>query len=143
MKRGSVLPDHDPRAKNDHRQLFRAVHLHQNGFGGGFGARIVIPPHDCPIERGLFCDRASFLAGIIGSNRSGINQPLDPSLEAGFGNEPCRLDVVLEIIIPGLRMSAGQMEYKFNSTHKTLEVCLRTHVATNNFEMVAIDLFEH
>ena len=87
-------------------------------FGGGFGARVVIPPRNRLIEGGLLRDRTCVCAGIIRSDSSGIDQPLYSRLKARLGDQPRRFDVVSEIIIPGLRMSARQMEYKINSIHE-------------------------
>src|SRR5271166_2912686 len=101
MKRAAAMADHDSRPKNDDIKTSLDTHRHQVLLGKSLRSRVIISPVDMRVERSLLGNRPGFASGIIGVDRSGVDQSVDFHSQARLCNAASDFNLVFGIFFPG------------------------------------------
>ena len=109
----------------------------QQILGRRLGPGVIVPARDIPVERRALRDGTGPGTGIIGIDRSGVDQPLDLGGEAYLANQPRCSDVVGLIVRPSLGLRVGQVVDEFDPLHGGLEVRPVAVVAAKDLEAIS------
>src|SRR5208283_442300 len=131
--------DHDTRTKNDDWQAFFEVHRHEDLLRSRLGARIQVAPGDPWIKGCCLGDRAGACSGVVGIDRSGVEEPLDLVAETQFSNVSSNLDILACKLAPARHVGPGQVIDDPAARDRPLEIIGPQQIAGDDLDLRALE----